>query len=85
MDHARDTRVPVQLVDREVLDKLAGGAGHQGIFAYLSPKGYVTLDELLELAQGRPDWMLLLVLAGWEDRRNFGAIVITPRLKGFRG
>ena len=64
MDRARDTRVPVQLVDREVLDKLAGGTGHQGIFAYLSPKGYVTLDELLELAQGQQEGMLLLC-PGW--------------------
>jgi 23S rRNA (guanosine2251-2'-O)-methyltransferase len=85
MDRARDTRVPVQLVDREVLDKLAGGAGHQGIFAYLSPKGYVTLDELLELAQGQQEDMLLLVLAGWEDPRNFGAIVRSAEAAGVQG
>jgi 23S rRNA (guanosine2251-2'-O)-methyltransferase len=85
MDHAREARVPVQLVDREVLDKLAGGAGHQGIFAYLSPKGYVTLDELLEPAQGQQEDPLLLVLAGWEDPRNFGAIVRSAEAAGVQG
>jgi 23S rRNA (guanosine2251-2'-O)-methyltransferase len=85
MDRARETRVPVQLVDREVLDKLAGGDGHQGIFAYLSPKGYVVLDELLEQVRGQQEDPLLLVLAGWEDPRNFGAMVRSAEAAGAQG
>ena len=85
MDRAREVRVPVQLVDREALDRLADGAGHQGIFAYLSPKGYVTLDELLEQVQGQQQDPLLLVLAGWEDPRNFGAIVRSAEAAGVQG
>ena len=85
IDRARDSRVPVQLVDRDVLDKLVEGAGHQGIFAYLSPKGYVALDELLELAKRQQEDPLLLILAGWEDPRNFGAIVRSAEAAGVQG
>jgi 23S rRNA (guanosine2251-2'-O)-methyltransferase len=85
MDRAREARVPVQLVERDVLDKLADGTGHQGIFAYLSPKGYVTLDELLEQVQGKQVDPLLLVLAGWEDPRNFGAMVRSAEAAGVQG
>jgi 23S rRNA (guanosine2251-2'-O)-methyltransferase len=85
IDQARQIRVPVQLVDRDVLDRLTGGAGHQGIFAYLSPKGYVMLDELLEQAQGGQENTLLIVLAGWEDPRNFGAMVRSAEAAGVRG
>ena len=84
-DQARQARVPVQLVDRDVLDKLAGSAGHQGVFAYLSPKGYVPLEELLEQAQGGRDEALLLVLAGWEDPRNFGAMLRSAEAAGVGG
>jgi 23S rRNA (guanosine2251-2'-O)-methyltransferase len=85
MDRAREARIPVQLVDRTVLDRLADGTGHQGIFAYLSPKGYVTLDDLLEQVQSRQEDPLLLVLAGWEDPRNFGAIVRSAEAAGAQG
>jgi 23S rRNA (guanosine2251-2'-O)-methyltransferase len=84
MERAREARVPVQLVDRAVLDSLAGGAGHQGIFAYLSPKGYVALDELLEQVSIQED-PLLLVLAGWEDPQNFGAMVRSAEAAGALG
>jgi 23S rRNA (guanosine2251-2'-O)-methyltransferase len=89
MGRAREARVPVQLVDREVLDRLAAPeghpAGHQGIAAYLSPKAYVMLDELLEQVQGRQECPLLLVLAGWEDPRNFGAMVRSADAAGVQG
>ena len=85
MDRARELRVPVQLVDREVLDSLTKGSGHQGIFAYLSPKGYITVDELLEQAKSRQDDPLLVILAGWEDPQNFGAMVRSAEAAGAQG
>ncbi len=85
MDRAREARVPVQLVDREVLDSLAQGAGHQGIFAYLSPKGYLAVEELLEQAHGGGEEPLLVILAGWEDPQNFGAMIRSAEAAGAHG
>jgi 23S rRNA (guanosine2251-2'-O)-methyltransferase len=137
VDRARQIRVPVQVVDREVLDRIAGGASHQGIVAYLSPKAYLTLEELLEQvlgrqgerlpekaeaqeeAQGEPSAKvevqrgahreeeaqadtyreglqpeqaasrqqdpLLVILAGWEDPRNLGAMLRSAEAAGVDG
>ena len=45
----------------------------------------MTLDELLEQAQGSQGDPLLLVLAGWEDPRNFGAMVRSAEAAGVTG
>ena len=37
---AKDRRVPVEYVDRAVLDRLCGGGNHQGIAAQVSDVAY---------------------------------------------
>ncbi len=82
---ARRQGVPVQVVERQVLDNLTGGARHQGVVAYLSPKQYVSLEEILENASSRNEAPLVLVLAGWEDPQNFGGIIRSAEAAGVHG
>ncbi len=84
VDRAREARVPVQVVDREALDSITNSTGHQGVAAYLSPKAYVALEQLLAQAVGQ-EFPLLLVLAGWEDPRNFGAMIRSAEAAGAHG
>ncbi len=82
---ARSRGVPVQFVERQVLDKICGGAKHQGVVAYLSPKRYASLEEVLRIASERQEPPLLLMLAGWEDPQNFGSILRSAEAAGAHG
>ncbi|MGQ9513379.1 23S rRNA (guanosine(2251)-2'-O)-methyltransferase RlmB [Thermodesulfitimonas sp.] len=73
--------VPVQTVDRQALDRLAGGV-HQGFLAFAAPKEYVSLDDILEKANKPP---FLLVLDHVTDPRNLGAILRTAAAAGVDG
>jgi 23S rRNA (guanosine2251-2'-O)-methyltransferase len=62
-------------LQRGELDRLAGGALHQGIALQVPPYEYAHPDELLEIASdsGRPG--LIVALDGVTDPRNLGAVV----------
>ncbi len=82
---AREQEVPLQFVARRVLDSLTHGAGHQGVAAYLSPKSYVSVADILARASAREENPLILILAGWEDPQNFGGILRSAEAAGVHG
>lgn len=69
---AHELRIPVETLDRRVLDKITRGGVHQGVAAELQPLPAFTVDELVRDAVGPP---LVVVLDGVEDPQNFGAIL----------
>ena len=69
---AQESGIPVVRVTPGALDRLAGGAAHQGVAADVSPPERVTLEGLIG---GLREPALLLVLDGIEDPRNLGAIL----------
>lgn len=75
----REHSVPVRFERREVLDRLSGGAAHQGVVALGAAHQYRELEELLETAR------LLVVLDGVEDPHNLGAIIRTAHAAGAAG
>jgi 23S rRNA (guanosine2251-2'-O)-methyltransferase len=71
IDKARDSGMRMIESDGERLAKLAGGHGHQGVVAMVSPMPQNhSLDDLLDTVEGPP---LLLVLDGVTDPHNLGA------------
>lgn len=82
---ARTQGVAVQFVERQFLDGIAGNSKHQGVVAYLSPKEYVEVDEIFRTAGERGEDPLVLVLAGWEDPRNFGSMIRSAEAVGAHG
>jgi 23S rRNA (guanosine2251-2'-O)-methyltransferase len=66
---ARARQVPFLFVPKDKLERL--DRGHQGAVAYVSPKEFFSLEEILSLS----DVPLLVLLDGIEDPQNLGAII----------
>ena len=63
----------VRMVDGARLDKLVGGARHQGVVARVEPVAMArTLDEVVESIEGAA---LIVVLDGVTDPHNLGAVL----------
>lgn len=81
---AKASRVSVLFEDREVLDRMAGTARHQGAVGVVAAKAYVQLDDLIEMAS-HVESPLLLILDGIEDPHNLGAILRSAEAAGVQG
>ncbi len=79
---ARDNDVAVTRVAPRELDRLTGGAAHQGVVADMRQRGHVSVEDLVTQAAGAP---LIVVLDGIEDPHNVGAILRTVDAAGADG
>lgn len=75
----------VQASDRRKLDKLAGGANHQGVVLRLSVPAELGENELLDLLTRLQHPPLLLVLDQVQDPHNLGACLRTADAAGVDG
>ena len=85
---ARRDGIPIRRAPRAELQRLAGGAFHQGVVATVAAARYHSADRLLdELATrvGTDDPPLAVVLDGVEDPRNLGAVIRTVECVGGHG
>jgi 23S rRNA (guanosine2251-2'-O)-methyltransferase len=76
VDMARERRIPVRFEAREMLDRAAMGASHQGVVGFGAAERFATLEETIA---GRG---MHVVLDGVEDPHNLGAIVRTAHAAG---
>ncbi|WP_293781758.1 23S rRNA (guanosine(2251)-2'-O)-methyltransferase RlmB [uncultured Aeromicrobium sp.] len=72
---AAEQHIALLEVGRPELDRLTGGAVHQGIAAKLDAYEYAHPDDLLGRAEERGEPPLIVMLDGITDPRNLGAIV----------
>jgi 23S rRNA (guanosine2251-2'-O)-methyltransferase len=79
---ARAAGVVVQTVPKAHLQKVAG-ENHQGVVAYVAPREYVELEDVLARQTGQPP--LVLLLDEVSDPYNFGAILRTAEAVGAQG
>ncbi|MDI3281617.1 MAG: RNA methyltransferase, partial [Bacillota bacterium] len=82
---ARKQGVPVQEWERAALDRLAGGAAHQGVVAVAAGHRYAEVGELLAAARARGEDPFLVVLDGVEDPHNLGSVLRTAEAVGVHG
>jgi len=82
---AKEKRLPIQLVDKTALDRVANGGVHQGVAAYVSAYEYKDVDFILESAKAKKEDPFLLILDGIEDPHNLGAIIRTADGAGVHG
>jgi 23S rRNA (guanosine2251-2'-O)-methyltransferase len=85
IDLARRQNVPVKRAPRASLDRLAGGAKHQGVVAQVAAARYADAENLLatiaaQVAAGAAP--LVVIVDGVEDPRNLGAILRTAECAG---
>jgi len=74
--------VRVERADRRELDRLTGGAAHQGIVVESRADAEFSLTDFEELVVARGGDVRLLVLDGVEDPRNLGACLRTADAAG---
>src|SRR3712207_6136927 len=79
---AAEREVRVHHVTRDVLDREARGAVHQGVGAEVTAAPDATLEQLARGSRGTP---LLVVLDGVEDPQNVGAILRSVDAAGGSG
>src|SRR5215208_404861 len=72
---AAEQHVSLLEIGRIELDKLTGGAVHQGLAAKLNAYEYASPEDLLDFAAERDEPALIVVLDGVTDPRNLGAII----------
>ena len=75
--HQKD--VPVVFVDKKALDRLTGGATHQGIAGKTGKWPSPSLEEMVFHSQSVP---LLVILDGVMDPHNLGAVIRTSECVG---
>jgi len=83
IEECRKVGVPVRVLTRVELDRLAGNAAHQGMVAVTSAKQYNDLDDIVAARRG--EHSLIVVLDGVEDPHNLGAILRTADAAGADG
>jgi 23S rRNA (guanosine2251-2'-O)-methyltransferase len=76
---AADAGISILEVPRHDLDRIAGGALHQGLALQVPPYEYAHPDELLEIASESPEPGLIVALDGVPQRRAAGMTAVAWR------
>lgn len=77
-------KIPVKIVDIKFFNDLFP-KGHQGIAAKGSQKGYIDIDDLLNIPVNKNELPFFLILDCIEDPRNVGAILRSAEAAGVHG
>ena len=82
---AADRGISVLEVSKPELDKLTGGALHQGLSLQMPPFSYSHPDDLLAAAAATDEPPLIMALDGVTDPRNLGAVIRSAAAFGANG
>ena len=82
---AANAGISILEVPRNDLDRIAGGALHQGVALQVPPYEYAHPDDLLEAAADGTAPALIVALDGVTDPRNLGAVVRSVSAFGGHG
>lgn len=80
---AADSKIPVERVARERLDRL--GDNPQGVAAEVSAYPYVELFDILDLSHGRNEPLFVLALDVIQNPQNLGTLLRTAEAAGVHG
>lgn len=82
---ARDMGIVVVEADRRKLDAMSVTHAHQGVVALAAVREYVSLDEILRIAEERGEPPFVIVCDEISDPHNLGAILRTAECVGVHG
>ena len=82
---AADRGISVLEVSRPELDRLTGGAVHQGLSLQVPPFDYAHPDDLLDATKESTEPALIVALDGVTDPRNLGAVIRSAAAFGANG
>lgn len=81
----KDMGVRVRWTSRIELDQMVGTTQHQGIVADVADMAWASIDDILDRAEQRDEDLLIVLLDGITDPRNFGAIIRSAEVLGAHG
>ncbi len=79
---SKEFNIPLSIVPREKLSKMANGGNHQGILGFLPLIEYQRLEDILPFVFEKGETPLLILLDNVTDVRNFGAIARSAEVMG---
>ena len=82
---AREAGLRARWLPRIELDQLAGTTAHQGVLAVVEDLSWATVDDILDRAETLGEDLLVVLLDGVTDPRNFGAIIRSAEVLGAHG
>ena len=82
---ALERKIPVVEAEKAKLDALSGGIPHQGIAALVAETEYVSVEEILQIANDRGEAPFLVLCDGVTDPYNLGAIIRSAECCGAHG
>lgn len=82
---ANQNNIPIERVDRSVLDRQARHTNHQGVMLQASSYPYAELEDCLQLAAASHELPLLLILDHLQDPQNMGTLLRTAEVVGVHG
>ncbi|WP_291423447.1 23S rRNA (guanosine(2251)-2'-O)-methyltransferase RlmB [Deinococcus sp.] len=81
----KELDVLVRWTSRIEMDQLVGTTAHQGIVAEVEDLAWASVDDILDRAEERHEDLLIVLLDGITDPRNFGAIIRSAEVLGAHG
>jgi 23S rRNA (guanosine2251-2'-O)-methyltransferase len=82
---AADAGIPVVEAGRSELDRISGGAVHQGLALRIKRYSYADPADLVEIARSAGEQPLIVALDGITDPRNLGAVARSVAAFGGHG
>lgn len=82
---ALERKIVVQEVEKAKVESLSITGAHQGVIAFVSPKDYVELEDILKIPSEKGEDPFILILDGITDAHNLGAILRTADAAGVHG
>ena len=85
MTMAEELNLPIQRVQRRILDDLANNGNHQGLALRVGPYPYCDLEDILSLAARRGEKPFVLLLDLLKDPQNVGSLIRVSDAVGVHG
>ena len=82
---ARAAGIVVVDADRRKLDGMSRTHAHQGVIALAAVRQYVSVDEILQIAEDKGEKPFIIVCDEITDHHNLGAIIRTAECAGAHG
>ncbi|MFB9993631.1 23S rRNA (guanosine(2251)-2'-O)-methyltransferase RlmB [Deinococcus oregonensis] len=81
----KELDVLVRFTSRIEMDQMVGTTQHQGVVAEVEDLKWASVDDIFERAESRGEPLLIVLLDGITDPRNFGAIIRSAEVLGAHG
>lgn len=82
---AKSKGILVIEADKRKLDEMSETGSHQGVIATTSPVEYVSVDDIVKIAENKGEPLFVMVLDEIEDPHNLGSILRTANATGVHG